>query len=96
MACKATSLVASALLILALLSMSIDTGVEAWCLSYPFEDIKDACRHGGLKNCVKKCKGKGFRDGAQCNNLGDCLCLKCVDQGKPPAAHSVAATNVEA
>ncbi|TVU32745.1 hypothetical protein EJB05_24523 [Eragrostis curvula] len=88
MACKATAVGASALIILSLVFMSFDSGVDAWCLSFPSPDSA-ACREkGGLKNCAKKCEAVHY-DGGQCDTFNDCLCVKCVDQGPPPAQHTL-------
>ncbi|RCV05288.1 hypothetical protein SETIT_1G071400v2 [Setaria italica] len=88
MARKVTALVASALL-LALVFISYDAGVDAWCLEYPAPDI-NACRGGGrgVQTCGDECRdvGHDFRGGA-CLDNGDCVCLKCADE-PPPAANT--------
>ncbi|CAL5023740.1 unnamed protein product [Urochloa decumbens] len=86
MARKVTAFVASALL-LALVSLSYDAGVEAWCLEYPAPDI-NACRGSrGVKTCGDECRdvGHGFV-GGQCLDNNDCVCLKCADE--PPHANT--------
>ncbi|KAF8691197.1 hypothetical protein HU200_000216 [Digitaria exilis] len=92
MARKVTAFVASVLL-LALVFISYDAGVEAWCLEYPSPDI-NACRgKDGLRYCRDDCVaiGHGFAGGECLKNpdgsFGDCLCLKCADE--PPAANTL-------
>lgn len=65
-----------------------DAGVEAWCLEYTAPDV-NACRgKNGLRTCRDECLavGAGFA-GGECNNNGDCFCVKCADE--PPAPHTL-------
>ncbi|KAG2648805.1 hypothetical protein PVAP13_1NG066300 [Panicum virgatum] len=90
MAPKVTAFVAGVLL-LALVFVSYDAGVEAWCLEYPAPDPNACHGHRGLDYCRDECVavGHGFRGGECLKNpdgsFGDCLCLKCAEQ--PPAAN---------
>ncbi|KAJ1278095.1 hypothetical protein BS78_04G052600, partial [Paspalum vaginatum] len=84
MARKTAALVASALLLLAVVFLSLDAGgVDAWCLEFPSPGI-NACRGGSnrLAVCCKECEDLGY-DGGECKKDNECVCLKCADQKTP-------------
>ncbi|WVZ77733.1 hypothetical protein U9M48_025560 [Paspalum notatum var. saurae] len=83
MARKTAALVASALLLLAVVFMSLDAGgVDAYCLE--FQSTINACRGGsnGLRVCCQECLDLGY-NGGDCKKDGECACLKCADQKTP-------------
>ncbi|KAL6629919.1 hypothetical protein ACP70R_029684 [Stipagrostis hirtigluma subsp. patula] len=83
---KATAIVASALL-LALVFLSSDDGVEGFCIKFQAPDRYACHSKRGLKECASKCEAIGYL-GGYCEpqpdgKPGDCYCVNC-DQ--PPAA----------
>ncbi|KAL6629920.1 hypothetical protein ACP70R_029685 [Stipagrostis hirtigluma subsp. patula] len=84
---KATAIVASAM-ILALVFLSCEDGVEGWCISYAAPDPTACHAKRGLYYCTAKCQAVGFKGGLCMKQPdgqpGDCFCVNCADQQPPP------------